>query len=279
MKLFTGFVLCVFLCKSSAAQYYYKDIVLTAQASDTWKAYQENRVRSVKIASLEANGEPVEGFACDQVIAADYSEITTTTRSSLTDESVLTAHYSPKGFLKETVDTGNRSKNVTEYKFNEKGQLVSIANHSVAGDSPATDSEQHLWTYDETGKPVSMIKIRNTTDSSFFRFVKDEHGNIAEEHGMHRNLQLPVIYYYYDGSGRITDVVKYNAHAKRLLPDFIFEYDEAGKLHSMLTVPEDTNGYQQWIYDYAQNGLRMKETCFNKKKVMIGQIVYRYSSK
>ena len=66
---------------------------------------------------------------------------------------------------------------------------------------------------------------------------------------------LPSIYYYYDNDGRLTDIVRYNQKAGRLLPDYVFEYN-SGRLSSMLFVPAGSTDYQKWIYSYDANGLK-----------------------
>jgi hypothetical protein len=117
----------------------------------------------------------------------------------------------------------------------------------------------------------------NGIDTTFVRFVRDEKGNIAEEHVTRNKASLPTVYYYYDADRRLTDIVRYNPRAQKLLPDYIFDYDDAGRLASMLIVPEQNNPeYQKWIYEYNDKGLKTKDSCFNKKKELMGTVEYAY---
>ena len=277
MKIFITSILLITCSHLLQAQYYYKDILLSQQAADKWKSYHNNKVKSINILSFEANDKPVDGFMCEQNISADYSEISTHTRSSLTNESFLISYYE-NGLLKKTMDTSDRVQSTTEYEYNSKNQVVSITNTSTAGDN-IKDIETHQWQYDENGSPSSVLKIKNNNDTTYISFIKDEKGNIAEEHSMRSKQKLPAIYYYYDDKKNLTDIVRYNKKAQRLLPDFIFEYGADNKIISMLTVPEDTGGYQKWLYEYDNKGMRWKETCFNKQKQILGKIEYQYNLK
>ena len=78
-------------------------------------------------------------------------------------------------------------------------------------------------------QPTGMLKIVNNTDTTYVRFVPDEKGNIGEEHATRAGEALPVIYYYYDDSNRLTDIVRYNLKAQRLLPDNIFNMEKMAK--------------------------------------------------
>ena len=86
-----------------------------------------------------------------------------------------------------------------------------------------------------------------------------------------------MFYYYYDDNKRLTDIVRYNVKARKLLPDYIFTYYAKGQLGSMLFVQEGSTDYNKWIYEYNEKGLRTKETCFTKQKELLGKIEYDYS--
>ena len=124
-----------------------------------------------------------------------------------------------------------------------------------------------------------MLKIKNGRDTTFIRFILDEKGNIAEERATRNKTDLPTIFYYYDADNRLTDIVRYSLKAKRLLPDNVFEYGEGGKLSSMLVVPDGSNDYLKWLYEYNEKGLKIKESCFSRQKELLGRIEYQYSYK
>jgi YD repeat-containing protein len=279
MKSIVAILFAILLHQFAIAQYYYKDVVVTQQLADKWKMYKKNRVRSVKLTSFESGNQPTEGFICEQNVTADFQQITTHTKSTYTPEDFLISNYTSNGLLKKTLDTSDRYQTTTEYTYNADGKISSILNTSSSAADEVKETEQHIWQYDASGKAAGMLKIKNNNDTTYIRFVTDEKGNIVEEHPVRNKINLPVIYYYYDDNNRLTDVVRYNTQAARLLPDYIFEYNNDGVMTSMLTVAESSNNYQKWIYQYFENGLQSKQVCFNKQKQMLGKIEYEYNFK
>jgi YD repeat-containing protein len=56
----------------------------------------------------------------------------------------------------------------------------------------------------------------------------------------------------------------------------VFDYNDKGLINSMLVVPEGSSDYQRWQYTYNDAGLKIKETCMNKRKQIVGRIEYVY---
>jgi YD repeat-containing protein len=281
MKILAGFLSLIVLAQVCKAQYYYKDVVSTRENAAQWQTYKDNHVRSVKLSSFEGDGQPTEGFQGDQQVAADFSSITTHSKSSGTPESWIIATYSPRGLTLKITDTSDTYRSVSEYQYDSRGRLQSIVNTSIETDNQVKDVETHLWQYedDASDKPSALLKIKNGIDTTFVRFVRDEKGNIAEERAVRNKSDLPTIYYYYDADNRLTDIVRYSMKAKRLLPDNIFEYGEGGRLSSLLAVQEGAVSYQKWLYAYNEKGLKIKESCFSKERDLLGRIEYQYTYK
>ncbi len=270
------FLILVFLITSlsSKSQYYYKDIILAQQNQSNWKLMRDHKIREANIVSLDANDEPTPGFICTQKISSDFSSISTYTKSVDIPESTVTSYYDPGGRLVMTVDTSDTFKSTTEYKYNDGGNISSLLNNSVETDNHITATEKHLWIYEGT-VVKKMIKIKGETDTTIVNFEKDEKGNIVEEKPERAGQKLPSTYYYYDNEGRVTDIVRYNQKADRLLPDYIFEYN-SGHISSMLFVPSGSTDYQKWIYSYNTNGLKESEICYDKKRQVVVKINYTY---
>jgi len=277
MKSLLTFIFSAIIAQSAFAQYYYQDIIATQQVTEKWKTYKENKVKSVNISSFENDNTPTDGFLCKQNVKTDYSEISTYTKSELARESTFTTYYNANGQPKKTYDTSKAYQSLTEYEFDAAGNISSITNSSLETVNNIKNTEQHLWKFNADGKPAGMIKIKNGNDTTYILFIFDEKGNVAEEHAVHNNSEAPVFYYYYDDNKRLTDIVRYNAKARKLLPDYIFTYDAKGQLGSMLFVQEGSTDYNKWIYEYNEKGLRTKETCFTKQKELLGKIEYDYS--
>ncbi len=123
-----------------------------------------------------------------------------------------------------------------------------------------------------------MLKIKNGNDTTVVQFILDAKGNIAEERASRRGVVLPAIFYYYDADNHLTDIVRYNERARRLLPIELLEYGEGSRVSSALIVPEEGNSfYQKWYYEYDEKGLKVKDFCYNKEKELLGSVEYQYT--
>ena len=300
MKFLIGSLLLILLTGAANAQYYYKDIVSTSQNIAQWKAYRDARVKSVHLVSFEGTGEPTEGFQVDQTIDGDFSGMTTHSKTNGATETWTFATYSPQGLLTGITDTSDTYQSVSVYQYDDRGRLLSITNTSTETDNHVKAVETHIWQYATAGTagiagnagtagttgtargndlPTGMLRIMNGTDTTYVRFVLDDKGNIGEEDATRNREALPVIYYYYDDNNRLTDVVRYNLKARRLLPDNIFEYGPDGKLTSLLAVQEGAASYQKWIYQYNDKGLKTKESAYSKQRELLGHVEYQYTYK
>ncbi|MBS1667462.1 MAG: hypothetical protein JST58_08800 [Bacteroidetes bacterium] len=277
MKAFKIFVFLLYLTRPVLAQYYYQDIITEKQVADKWKLYKQNRVKSVNVLSFESDNKPTEHFECYQIVKSDFSQIATYTKSDLTREATITTQYNANGQPIKTTDTSKGYRSITEYRFNRNGQIIEVNNSSSETIDNIESMEQHFWKYDQDGKPDSLLIVKNATDTSYTYFVKDEKGNIVEEHTIHKKIEAPFTYYYYDDNNQLTDIVRYNDKARKLLPIYIFTYNEVHQLSSMIFVQEGSSDYNTWVYQYNDAGLRTKETCFSKQRQMLGKIEYEYS--
>ena len=123
---------------------------------------------------------------------------------------------------------------------------------------------------------LKMLLIKNNSDTTTVEFVKDEHGDIAEERWRKKGNLVENYFYYYNDQHKLTDIVRYNERAQRLLPDYLFSYDSNGTLVKLTQIPQGSADYLIWQYVYGPNGLKQKELCFNKQKQPVGTIEYIY---
>jgi hypothetical protein len=118
----------------------------------------------------------------------------------------------------------------------------------------------------------------NQKDSLEVKFVTDENGNISEEKAYKKGKETSFLYYYYDDKNQLTDIVRYNTKAKKLVPDIMFEYDDAGNIIQKITTTSSQSiGYLIWRYIFNEKGLKTKEALFNSKKELTGKIEYSYT--
>ena len=257
------------------AQYYYNDLVLTAQASEKQRKSAQAKVYSIDFLSFDGQGAAIEGLESKQQYKKDYRESSTQSSFPLGGKTFSRSTFDPQYRLLQQVDSGEDHRNVTSYQYDKDGRLLKLStiNQSEGG---FQISEEHVWEYNTKGQPLKMTRIKNAKDSSIINFELDEQGKVVEEKGMRKGQPLPSVYYYYDELGRLTDVVRYNNAAKKLLPDYVFEYDEKGRIGSMIVVPEGSNDYQKWYYSYDEDGLKQLEACYSKSKQLIGKVEYQY---
>ncbi len=272
----TIFVL-FFTCMAMAtfSQHYYNDLVVTGEQMKKRAVWLQQRVKSVRFNSLDGNNQPIDGFKCEQNVKNNFTEIITETSTTLAGTSVNTAYYNTAGQLIKTTDTTDGNRTEITYTYDANNRITNIVSHSF---SPGNyvNKEQHRWSYDANGNPIRMDKIKNNSDTTTITLVPDEKGNPGEEKSIHKGQNLPTVYYYYDDNNRLTDIVRYNNRAKRLLPDYIFEHDQQNRVTSMLVTIEGAGDYQKWYYTYDEKGLKAQDACFSKTKVLIGKIEYKY---
>ena len=268
-------LLVMFTSLAAFSQYYHKDIIGPLQNVQQWKLLKQNNLQAVKLSSFEANNEPSEGFSVEQKVLDNYSRIETYSKTLQNGSSQLSSWYNQSGLLTKTIDTSEDYSSTTAYEYAPDGKLIRIMNTSSSAGQFST-TEVHEWKYNAAGKPERMLRIRNGNDTTIYSFVVDEKGNVVEEHGVRRAQQEPTIYYYYDDKGRLTDIVRYNVRAQRLLPTNMFSYNASGNLAGMLLVPEGTNDYQRWYYDYDERGLKTRERAYNKKQELLGKVEFSY---
>ena len=121
-----------------------------------------------------------------------------------------------------------------------------------------------------------MLRIKNSRDTMFVSFKLDENGNVVEEQATRLGKQSDPVYYYYDASNRLTDIVRFNNKAKRLLPEYMFEYAPGNQVIQKITVPANGSDYLIWRYLYDARGLKVKEAMYDKYKTLTGKIEYKY---
>lgn len=269
--LFTGFA------NRGNAQYYYKDIVSNKQAMADRVALKDQKIRTVKVHSFEGNGEASPGFFCEKKIAKDYRKTETYSRSNISAKSLTTTWYNNKDQLFRSSDSSDLSVATSTYEYDDQGNISSIISNSHSSDDDFSTRfvEEHQYTYDNEGHPAKMLRIRNNIDSAYIIFLKDEKGNIIDESDTSKNGRH--YYYYYNDKNRMTDIVKFNVVKNKLLPDFLFEYNNAGQVIQMVTVEEGVNSeYYTWKYTY-NDGLRIIEKCFSKERILLGYFEYEYN--
>ncbi len=257
------------------AQFYYKDVWYPQQLHKEMDMLKAEKVKAVSVKSFDSNGEPSEGFFCEKRINKNYTSSQTITKSTVTSQSLLSSYFNAKELLIKTADSSEAALNLTEYVYNNNDQVAAVNTLTKAYDDANAINENHQYIFDPGGRLQQMIRKKNNADYSTINFKVDEKGNVIEEQEILKNGQSTKYFYYYDDKNNLTDVVHYNDRAKRLLPDYMYEYNALGQIKQMTTI-EEGGGYYIWRYTYNDQKLRDTEKCFSKEKKLLGSVQYSY---
>lgn len=258
------------------AQYYYKDIVGTKESTDRIDAYRRNNVQSVELKSYTINNTPIDNLSVQQVFSPAAKTLLTITKTDYLPPSYLTTFFDEQGRILKTTDSTAGLVNTTVYGYTPQGQIAAIATRF--GDKlAALQTDEHLWQYDEQGRTRQMLRIKNNRDTSVVRFQLDDNGNVIEEQETRRFIKEEPFYYYYDAKNRLTDIVRYNKKAARLLPEQMFEYSVKNNLIQRTTIPQNSSDYLVWRYRFNEGGLKTREDIYNKEKELTGKVEYIYT--
>ncbi len=273
-KLIICFLLVTSFAGGATAQNYYKDLVSNRQLLTDMAAYKENKVKTINIKSFNDDGSESEGFFCQKKLSKDYKRSELFTRADIAPASLFVSVFDNDGKLLSTNDSSSISVTAIKYNYDDKKRISSILSVVKSQDDDFSNeiTEEHVYTYDDNNQPVSMLKIKNRTDTSLISFSSDDKGNIGIEKDAKTGAKF---YYYYDAKNRLTDIVQANEYKENLKPDYVFEYNNAGLITQMTSVEEGSSNYFIWKYNY-ENNLRIKERCFTNERRLMGSIEYEY---
>ena len=257
------------------SQYYYNDIVATSETNAIHEALRSNKVTLVTAANIGYDNVPDEDFIYRKKIQNNGSVVITESKIAQGNITTSTAYYLNNKITKVT-DSSDKVLTTTLYNYNDKGNINSI---SIETDDDFMNShleEKHLWHYDDIGTPDYLTIIKNKTDTTMVSFIKDGQGNTGEERWQKNGKRIETYYYYYNANNQLTDVVRFNLKAQRMLPDFLFEYDGAGHVIQAVQVLQGSSDYTIWQYVYGTDGLKQKDILRDKQKELLGRIEYSY---
>ena len=277
MKKLPYLTLLLFFFEASS-QYYYKDIVNAAEITRQMKTYIANGVKQATAKGITPEGMPATDFSETHEVLGNGTILKITTKNKQ-ETSLLRHTFNANGQLIQTLDSTVGVRSVSNYTYDADGKIISISNTATDADSSGdfSQTEVHNYFYKD-GKLDKMWRVINSRDSLEVRFVVDENGDVAEERNFKARVLSDPTYYYYDEKHRLTDIVRFNYKANRLLPDFLFEYDESDRVIQKIATMAGRNvGYLTWRYLFNEKGLKTKEALFNKDKQLQGRIDYSYN--
>ncbi|MEO7801353.1 MAG: hypothetical protein ABIR81_05105 [Ginsengibacter sp.] len=273
------FIMCCMLQSAASntfCQFFYKDIWNTNQLNREMALLKSNNIRVVSIKSFESNGEPSQGFYCEKRIDKNRRKSETITRSNVTNQSLLTSLFNDDVHILQTTDSTSSELNRTTYNYNPEHRLTQITSFTRSDDDANGITEIHKINYDDNGMLIGITRLKNNQPFSSIVFKNDSNGNVIEEGETLNSTTSKKYYYYYDDKKNLTDVVSYNERAKRLLPEYMYEYNQSGQIKQMITTEEGGENYYTWKYTYNDQRLRETEKCINKERKLMGSVEYTY---
>lgn len=238
---------------------------------------KDAKVKQVTVTHYDINNELQNDLKIEQTFNSDWTTLESKTVMADKVRPMLLMNYYQDNKLIKTEDTHDSVNTIVNYSYNEKGLLNNLISYTNDTTMSTESVETHQWVYNERGRLLYMLKIKNKRDTSKIELVYDKDSLIVEENWFKRGKVMETYYYYYNEHKQLTDIVRFNNRAKRLLPDYLFEYDAIGNVQSMTQVPAGNSNYLIWQYIYNDKGLKQQDNCFTKQRQLIGKMKYDYT--
>jgi hypothetical protein len=264
---------------SLKAQFYYNDVIGTIETNVRMSLLVSQQIGSISATGFDERGAKNTDFNEWQEIGDKGRLVKVTTRNKF-DKNTVYYRFDAQQRLLSVTDSTSTGYTQTLYTYQGNNNYpVSVKTTTTDKSQEFDDTETHLWEYGADGLPEKMWRIKNNSDTTEFRFGKDEKGKVADEQLYRKGKKFgDPIYYYYTDNGMLSDIVRYDKYEKMLLPETLFEYDAAGRLAQKMVVTSNrTRDYMIWRYAYNTAGLCTKEVLFDKNKKQTGRIDYAYS--
>ena len=268
------FCLILFGSNQLQAQYYYNDLLANIQTHKQYKLLRALKVKKITATAQESANSTPETLLT-QEISTDGKRIIIYTYQQNGKTSRTTTQYE-MGKLKKSESNNKGVESSTLYSYNETGLPTLIQSTTKDTFLSSITGEAHQYYYKQDGSPDYAYVIRNQSDTILVNFTTDNQKLVLEETWTRRKKEIEKYYYYYNEKQQLTDIVRFNSKLNKLLPDFVYSYNESGYIIQMIQVPRTSNNYITWKYIYNDKGLKTTETCSNKEKKLLGTVGYSY---
>lgn len=273
-------ILCISVCGWCArAQYYYYDILANLANQKNYTLLQQEKIKKVTVNAFGNDGEVIDDFILYQEIDPSKKTITTFSKSNQSDASILQTFFNESNKPSLVIDSSAGATTRTRFIYGPNGLLESMQSQSIQLEQKENVvNEERKYTYNQNGAPDTMVRIIGATDTMLVRFTLAENGLPGEEQWFKAGKKIENWFYYYDGEGNLTDIVRYNAAAGQLLPDYLFGYDALGNMTQKVTVMPDTKTFRIWQFAYNEKGLKTEEKVLNRQRQQEGRLVFLYKN-
>lgn len=270
-----GLFLFLFITQYSlvSGQYYYTDLIGLQQTQKNYEIIRKNRIKAISGTGISAAEEVT--ILSKTEIPTDGKKITRTLSENNSTKELVYQFYE-LGRLKKTAIKKPGTETIIDYQYNPNGLLTTLLSTTKDSASGISITELHQWEYSSGGTPKKMIKKTNGMDSVTIEFQTDSAGLVLEETWIKKGKKIETYYFYYNPDNRITDIVRFNTTAQKLLPDYVFEYNERGQLVKMIQIGLNGRNITHWDYSYFPNGLREMEIAKDRNKNLIIRTQYQF---
>ncbi|MEO0064936.1 MAG: hypothetical protein RI983_262 [Bacteroidota bacterium] len=254
-------------------QYYYTDLVGLQQTQKNYEILRKNRIKGILGKGTAADG--AINIKSQMEIPTDGKKIVKTISENNSIKELVTQFFET-GKLKRTIIKKPGTETTIEYQYNNKGLLSALISTNKDSSFGSSITESHHWEYNSRGFPEKMIRKTTGMDSISVLFQTDSTGLVLEETWIKKDKKIETFYYYYHPENRLSDIVRFNTTAQKLLPDYVFEYDEKGQLIKMIQVGNNGRNLTHWEYGYFSNGLRESEIAKDRNKDLLISTTYQF---
>jgi len=268
------FCLILFGCNQLQAQYYYNDLLANTQTHKQYKLLRALKVKKITAIAQESANSTPETLLTEEISTDGKRIIIYTALQNGKTTRTITQYE--MGKLKKSESNNKGLESSTLYSYHEMGLPALIQSTTNDTFLSALTGEIHQYFYKPDGSPDYAYIIRNQSDTVQVNFTTDNQKLVLEETWTRRKKEIEKYYYYYNDKQQLTDIVRFNSKSNKLLPDFVYTYNEAGNIIQMIQVPRTGNNYITWKYIYNEKGLKTTENCFNKEKQLLGTVVFSY---
>lgn len=277
MKKYSFYFLLLCCSVNVSAQYYYNDIFVAQDNQKTFSKLAQYKISNITIKALDPDGSDAINFYLNQKVDLAERKITTFSKSVFSDASILETLFN-KAFQPVSVfDSSDAASTRTLYNYDDSGLLQSMQSTSVQIEQRQNvANELRQYRYNDKGIPVEMIRTKDGQDTISVMLKPSENGLPGEEQWYKDGKKIETWYYYYDEQNNLTDIVRYNSAAGKMLPDYMFGYDANGNMTSKVTVQPVTGAFRIWQYTYNSRGLKTQEIALNKDRKEEGKLLYTY---
>ena len=178
-----------FISFQATAQYYYNDIIGTAEINRQMKNFRANKVKMVTAVGVDQYGAKNDTYGEVQEVRENGTVLKTSTRNN-TQVSVYYNRFDAQGRLISITDSSAGLINVITYQYDAEDRIKLIQNTTADAANDFNQIESHHWTYDATGNPLKMWRTINNADSLEIRFIPDENGLPGDEKTFRREMEI-----------------------------------------------------------------------------------------